>query len=73
MSAYLVLWAVGVLIAMLLQMRVNGLSPLDWVSPKEAVVFVAVALLWPIVAACVLVAMLIDLIGFLIAVARKPH
>ncbi|MEA3264148.1 MAG: hypothetical protein U9R07_11775 [Pseudomonadota bacterium] len=73
MSAYLVLWAVGVLIAMLLQMRVNGLSPLDWVGPREALMFVAVAVFWPIVAICVIVAVLIDFACFLIAVARKPH
>lgn len=73
MSVYLALWSAGILITMLLQMRVNGLSPLDWVSPREAVMFVAVALLWPLVVAVLAGAVLVDFTRFLITATTRPR
>lgn len=41
--------------------------------PRQLALSVLLALLWPLVAAVLLVGALLDLAHFLIAVAKKPH
>lgn len=66
---YLLIWVVGLLVSL----RVYGEDLYDAVTWREVAKITLVAIFWPIVLAATLLGTLVDLICFLIAVARKPH
>jgi len=70
MSCWMIVWAV---VAVLLVGLVGWSHYRDQPSGRETAFWFVMALVWPLPAAMVILSMAVDLAGYLVSVARKPH